>query len=128
MIQSFWVPGPLPSLNDLLRAKGNMVGGKGKRWNGYNAMKKTWETTIWAICKRDRIQPMQRVRVVFQWHERTMRRDPDNVGAARKLILDALVCAGVLVNDGPKEIAGFAETFVYGAPVAGVQVTLEAVS
>lgn len=51
----------------------------------------------------------------FEWREKTRRRDKDNVAFAKKFIFDALQKAGKLENDGNKNIAGFKDTFIYGA-------------
>lgn len=52
--------------------------------------------------------------ISFDWHETTMRRDPDNIsGGGRKIILDALVFAKVIPDDGPKYVAGFTDRFIY---------------
>jgi hypothetical protein len=124
-MSSFWIPDKLPSLNELVRAKGSFAGGKGKRWNGYNALKQRYQSEIGAILSRDKPAPLDRAFITFAWHEATWRRDPDNVAAGgRKLILDTLVKAGVLPDDGPRHVSGWTDTFVYGAEEQGVMVTL----
>lgn len=42
----------------------------------------------------------------FEWHEKTQRRDYDNIASAKKFILDALVKNGVLVDDSRKYVKG----------------------
>lgn len=51
----------------------------------------------------------------FEWHEKTKRRDKDNVAFAKKFIFDALQKAGKLENDGNRNVAGFEDRFIYGA-------------
>jgi len=51
------------------------------------------------------------VKVLFHWHENTMRRDLDNIAFAKKFILDALVKAEVLKNDNWEYVRGFVDSF-----------------
>lgn len=48
----------------------------------------------------------------FTWHEKTKRRDADNIASAKKFILDALVKNEILVNDNRKYVKGFTDTIV----------------
>lgn len=48
----------------------------------------------------------------FEWHERTKRRDADNIASAKKYILDALVKNGVLADDSRKYVKGFYDTII----------------
>jgi hypothetical protein len=73
---------------------------------------------------------MERVRLRFEWHEpkpsRTARlRDPDNISSGgRKIILDGLVQAGVIPDDGWDVVRGWEDHFEIGG-VIGCVVTLE---
>lgn len=51
------------------------------------------------------------VRVEFHWIEINRKRDPDNFIFAKKFILDGMVKAGMLPNDGWNNIAGFVDTW-----------------
>lgn len=48
----------------------------------------------------------------FEWHERTKKRDADNIASAKKFILDALVKNGVLEDDSRKYVKGFYDTII----------------
>lgn len=50
----------------------------------------------------------------FLWIERDHRRDCDNVAAGKKFILDAMVKAGKLKDDGRKYVLGFTDDFECG--------------
>ena len=50
----------------------------------------------------------------FRWIESTRKRDLDNGAFAKKFILDALVSAGKLPDDGQKWVRGFVDTFERG--------------
>jgi len=48
----------------------------------------------------------------FTWYMCNRRTDPDNVCAfARKVILDGMQKAGIIDNDGWKQVAGFEDSF-----------------
>lgn len=53
------------------------------------------------------------VKIRFIWHERTRRRDKDNVAFAKKFILDGMQAAGLLPNDNNRWVVGFEDCFVY---------------
>ena len=53
------------------------------------------------------------VKIHFHWIEQNRRRDLDNVAAAKKFILDAMVKVGVLTNDNRKCVAAFTDTSSY---------------
>ena len=44
--------------------------------------------------------------IVFCWYSKDIRRDPDNIEHGQKYILDGLVRAGILPNDGIKNVGG----------------------
>lgn len=123
MIQTFFIPGVLPGLNEVIDARAKRL--KSGRGNLYTLMKrKECESIEWLI-KQDKLEPMGRVKVSFTWYEASKRRDPDNVRVGAKFILDALVKAKVLATDGWAGIAGLTDTFIYRPETPGVEVTLE---
>lgn len=50
--------------------------------------------------------------VHFEWHERTKRRDSDNVASAKKFILDAMQTSGIIPNDSRKYVKGFTDDII----------------
>lgn len=50
--------------------------------------------------------------VRFEWHERTYKRDCDNIASAKKYILDSLQEQGIIPNDNQKYIKGFTDVFI----------------
>ena len=109
--QSFFIPVRLPGLNDIILAKGQYYGRGKKRYEKYQAMKKEYEGLIIATIQLAKIKPVTRAHFKFTWIEKNKMRDPDNIAAARKFILDALVRSGVLTGDGWKQVAGWIDTF-----------------
>ena len=109
---ALWIPGPLPGMNEMLfaRAAGRTTGRK--RRDRYQRMKHQWTKTVAELARCESLPAMTaRAWISFAWVEKDRRRDPDNVAAARKFVLDGLVKAGVLANDGQKQISGFLDTF-----------------
>lgn len=51
------------------------------------------------------------VKLVFHWYAKNRRKDPDNIAFAKKFILDGMTEAGLIPNDGWREIAGFEDKF-----------------
>lgn len=106
MTHKLTIPGTLPGLNDYTAAN---------RTNRYAAasMKKRAQTHIgWSIAKHLRnIHITQPVNIKFMWYEPNRKRDKDNIAFAKKFIIDALVNAKVLPNDGWKNVESFSDDF-----------------
>ena len=62
------------------------------------------------------------VHMTYTWHRKNRRTDPSNVAWGTKYIEDALQRAGVLRNDGPREIASITHQYVYDADENYVEV------
>lgn len=92
------VEGRMPSLNDYISAE---------RANLYKAaaMKKRETARVRAAAMQQRAPRFERrVTVRTTFYEPDMRRDADNVGFARKFVLDGLVAAGVIKDDSRKYV------------------------
>ncbi len=113
------IKGKLPSLNEYIGAcrTNAHVGAR---------MKQDVEQMIML-----QLAPMKQITspvfIHFIWHERTRRRDKDNVAAGKKFILDAMQKSGKLINDNNHYIQGFTDKFEYGGEY-GVTITIEAVT
>lgn len=105
-VASFTIDGRLDALNDYVKAC------RANRY-GANVMKKRNESQINTAIIRDGVKPVQRypVKIQITWNEKNKKRDVDNVGFAVKFILDALVKAGILENDGQKQVCGIEHVF-----------------
>lgn len=112
------IKGKLPSLNEYIAAC---------RTNPHVGAKLKQETEDLIIIQLGKMKPITSpVFIHFVWHEKTRRRDKDNVAAAKKFVLDAMQKAGKLVNDNNNYIKGFADLFDYGSDY-GVTITAEVV-
>jgi len=76
-------------------------------------MKRETEEYITLMVKQQakEVKFIEPVSIEYTWYEPNMKRDKDNVAFAKKFIQDSLVSAGVIKNDGWKEIDGFSDRF-----------------
>lgn len=101
------IPGRLDNLNDYIAAErtNRHKGAKMKADNG----------RIVAVAIRQCMRGVKIEKPVFMeyaWYEANRRRDKDNVSSfGRKVIQDALVDTGVLVDDGWQYVVGFSDRF-----------------
>ena len=95
----FTIKGRLPNLNDYIKEC------RGNKYSA-NQMKTRVENGIIIAIKQARLKPVTKypVRLRITWYEENMKRDIDNITFATKFIQDAMVKAGVLKNDGQKQI------------------------
>jgi hypothetical protein len=114
----FWVPGKIPSLNELIYSKsstsrkpqGIITIGKKKNtfvFNKYNQMKQEWTLKISTVVNRSKFNIVSSCYFSYLIIEKTKKRDPSNLGAAAiKFFEDSLVYCGVIENDGWKCVLG----------------------
>ena len=116
MRQTLTIAGRLPGMNDFA--------GKKSRWS-YQAMKKETEYVILAAVHAYKLKPMSYAYVTCEWFEENMKRDPDNICAGLKFILDTLVYKKILPGDGWAEVLGISHQFVVDADDPRVLITLD---
>lgn len=103
--QKFFIDRCLPGLNDII----NYSNSNRYKWN---REKSDIEEYIGWCIREYKISPTESsVNLQFVWIEPNRKRDPDNIVAARKMILDALVNSDIIPNDGWKHIETFADTW-----------------
>lgn len=90
MIASFTSPLP-PTLNEQIDIA------RGNRYKSAE-IKKRWTNAIATECYNLPSFP-GKVWLSFEWQVRTLARDPDNIAAAAKYLLDGMVAARVICND-----------------------------
>ena len=92
------------SLNDYIKAE---------RTNRYMAAAiKKRETRIAYLHFKGKAKIDVPCRLRFTWLIKDKRRDLDNIGYAKKYLLDGMVKAGVIENDGLKQIIGLQDEFI----------------
>ena len=104
-MNEFTIKQKLPSLNDYIDVC---------RRNKYQAAQfktEVEEVIGWAIKQaqaKGELKPTDKPIVVqFEWHEKTQRRDADNIAAAKKFILDAMQKFNIIPNDNRKYVKEF---------------------
>ena len=105
--QTFTIHFKLPSLNDYINAcrRNKYAGAK---------MKRDIERNIGWEIKIDNIQSVASPCIVcMTFVEGNRKRDVDNVGSAKKYILDALVSNGILQGDSPRWVVAVPSFTVY---------------
>lgn len=113
MIESFTINEQLPSLNDYINIlkspRGQAAGARFKRQVDQLCIS-------YILPHRQRLTKCcnGKVQIHFEWHEKSRRRDVDNVYSAKKYILDALQKCGVLANDNPAHVAHVSDSVTYG--------------
>lgn len=106
MVYRLVVEGRLPGLNEYIAAE------RSNRYKAAKLKREAQEVIGYAIRTQLRgVRIRNPVAMRYLWVEANRKRDKDNITFARKFIQDALVEAGVLRNDGWKEIEGFSDSF-----------------
>lgn len=99
---NFIIKGSLPTMNEIIDASKS-------HWTVYRRIKEEHTNLVAWCCKH--LPPVKRVNILITWYCKNRRHDPDNVMAGQKFILDGLVTAGVLPNDGWDEIGSIYHSF-----------------
>lgn len=87
------IPGGLPDLNQIIAESKN-------HWGSYSSLKKA-NTQLVAFCtKQATKQKYKKIDLEITWYCKDRRKDKDNIMAGTKFILDGLVAAGTIKNDG----------------------------
>jgi Holliday junction resolvase RusA-like endonuclease len=96
------IPGELPDFNSELDfAK--------RHWSYYAAHKKQWTNLVRYHFTGKKLPTPSALH--FHWYCKNKKKDPDNIAFAKKYILDGIVAAGALPNDGWDEVAGLQDSF-----------------
>lgn len=110
------IPGEMPGLNEIVAAAKS-------HYAVYAEQKKD---NTWLVQLSARNKPkMARVAVTCTWYAKNRRRDPDNISAGVKYILDGIVAAGILKNDGWRQIKSISHTFAVDKHSPRVEVELQ---
>lgn len=118
-MQKIFIPDEFTTLNEYIDAeRGHLMKGA--------QIKKVETRRVLFHCRSQATPGVEHypVFVHFHWIRKDKRTDPDNVAAAKKFILDGLVEAGVLSNDGWKQVGGMSDTFEVNPENPGVIVNI----
>lgn len=110
------IPGEFTDLNTYIDAE---------RSNRFKAAKIKSTMTFIAFSRaKGQKSSYKRQKIVFRWYCKNQKKDPDNICFAKKFILDGMVKAGVIDNDGWKQISGFEDEFYLDKQHPRVEVEL----
>ena len=98
------IPGTFPNLNQIIAASK-------KHWAVYAKLKRTYSWLVVVAAKNHAPVRNYPVSIHFDWYCKNRRVDPDNIAAAKKMILDGLVKAGILEDDGWAQINELSDKF-----------------
>lgn len=107
-MQKLIIDGELPGLNTIiLESK--------KHWSNYSKIKKTYTLKVISLIKQQKIKCISNddlpISLEFNWYCKNKKKDPDNIASAKKFIIDGLVTAKIIPNDGWSQIKGFNDKF-----------------
>jgi hypothetical protein len=109
----------LPGTNEMENwARSNRYGAAAKR--------KIWKKHV--VNSIGKVPKFNRVWLDITYYDPNRRRDPDNQAGAKKYILDGIVAAGLISNDGHKQVAGWTERFRFDKDNPGVEVMVSEVA
>ena len=120
MNEKLIIPGELPGLNEIIAISK-------EHWAKY-AEEKHFRTQEIAYLAKSQIKgKYQKVDLVFTWFCKNKKRDKDNIIAGQKFILDGLVEAGIIENDGWKQIGNIFHYFEVDKKNPRVEIIIEEV-
>ena len=98
----------IPTLNEHDNAN------RGNRYGGASMKKKA--TNLCAVYVKQAMNKGFKfddlpVNLKFDWYVKNRRKDKDNIAFAKKYIFDGMIQAGLIDNDGWKQIGNWEETF-----------------
>lgn len=112
-------PGRLPGLNEIIDAA------KRSPYE-YAKMKDRYTSEIGWLAKK--LPRYERVNITITWYEPNMRRDPDNVMAGQKFILDGLVRGGAIKDDSQRYINSIIHRFEVDRENPRVEIEIQEVT
>ncbi len=105
-MQSFTITGRLPDLNTYILIE------RGNRYAAADT-KANWTAIVANEIKTQKIKPVTMpLTLIITWYVKDKKRDKDNIMFGQKFILDGLVKAKVLKNDGWNDIADIEHNFI----------------
>ena len=114
------IPGRLPGLNEIIAAAKS-------HYAKYSTEKKEYTEEVAWLAKKAKLPRYEKSYLVITWYEPNSRRDPDNVMAGQKFILDGLVQAGVIPDDSQKYILGIYHRFMVDRKNPRIEVEIRGV-
>lgn len=99
------IPGRLPGFNEIIDAAKYAR----NKYQAYSQMKEHYTNMVALLAKN--LPRFEKIALIITWYEPNGNRDPDNIAAGQKFIIDGLVSAGIVKNDNHKHIKGILHKF-----------------
>ena len=110
-------PGEFPSLNEIIKmSKSHPM--------AYANKKKQFTHLARDVGILSGVKVKRKAWFHFDWYSANLRKDPDNIAAGRKFILDGLVKAGVIKTDQRKVVRSLSDDFWLDRKNPRVEVTI----
>jgi len=101
-MESLTIQGKLPGLNKMIdKAKSHHM--------AYANLKKEYTNKV--AWQANNLSSFQKVYLNITYYCQSRLRDQDNIAAGKKFLIDGLVKAGVIEDDGWDQIKGWSESF-----------------
>lgn len=110
------MPGQFPTQNEVVKASKS-------HYMAYANMKKDY-TALTMIHAQKLPKITNKADFIFTWYRKDRRSDPDNIAGGIKFILDGLVKAGTLENDGWNQINSITHKFEVDKDKPRVEITI----
>ena len=114
------IDGELPNLNEIIETSK-------MHWAKYANEKKYLTENIALLAKSKIKKKYEKVNLTFVWYCKNKRKDKDNIIAGQKFIIDGLVQAGVIENDGWEQIGNISHFFSIDKENPRVEVIIKGV-
>ena len=120
MVEKLIIPGELPGLNEIIAMSK-------EHWAKYAEEKHSRTEEIAYLTRSQIKKKYKKVDLTFTWYCRNKKRDKDNIIAGQKFILDGLVAAGVIENDGWRQVGNILHYFEVDNKNPRVEILIEEV-
>ena len=115
----FTVHGELPSMNEIIAESK-------KHYGKYSEMKRTYTDVVFYSCyKFQKVE--NKVNLKFKWFCKNKKKDKDNIMAGQKFVIDGMVKAKIIKNDGWNKIGTISHEFEIDKNNVRVEVEIEEV-
>lgn len=115
------IPGKLPGMNEIIEAAKL----RKRNYKEYSMMKDTYTDMVAWLAKK--LPKYEKVNLIITWYEPNEMRDPDNIMAGQKFLMDGLVRAGTIPNDSRKYVKSITHKFETDRQNPRVEVEVETV-
>ena len=115
------IPFTLPGLNEYINAN------RDSKYTGAQMKKTATEAIAWYVfAEHQNLKITKRSRYLMHWYCPDKKKDPDNISAAVKFIMDGLVMAGTIINDTWRYVEGYEHDYSIDKVYPRVEIQIRA--